>query len=57
MSILCQSDTEIIYSEKYSYRQTSNVNRTLLGNEIVHHSDVIEASPVRAALTTFYSST
>ena len=33
------------------YRQTSNTSRTLLGNEIVDHSDVVAASPVGAAPT------
>ena len=34
-----------------TYRQTSNVSRTLVGNKIVDHSDVVEASPVCAAPT------
>ena len=33
-------------------RQTSNVSRTLVGNDIVEHSDVAGASPVGAAPTT-----
>ena len=33
------------------YRQVSNINRTLVGNEIVVHSDVVGASPVSAAPT------
>ena len=33
------------------YRQTSNIRRTLVGNEIVDHSDVAGAS----APTTFHS--
>ena len=28
-----------------SYRQTSNISRTLVGNEIVDHSDAVGASP------------
>ena len=28
------------------YRQVSNIRRTLVGNEIVDHSDVVGASPV-----------
>ena len=35
-----------------SYRQTSNISRTLVGNKIVDHSNVVEASPVGAAPTT-----
>ena len=37
---------------QYTYRQTSNLSRTLIGNKIVHHSDVAGASPVGAAPTT-----
>ena len=34
------------------YRQISNIRCTLVGNEIVDHSDVVGASPVGAAPTT-----
>ena len=34
------------------YRQISNISRTLEGNAIVDHSDVVGASPVGAAPTT-----
>ena len=34
------------------YRQTSNISCTIVGNKIVHHSDVVGASPVGAAPTT-----
>ena len=34
------------------YRQVSNISRTLVGNWIVDHSDVVGASPVVAAPTT-----
>ena len=33
------------------YTQTSNISRTLVGNKIVDHSDVVGASPVGAAPT------
>ena len=33
------------------YRQVSNISRTLVGNKIVDHSDVVGASPVGAAPT------
>ena len=33
------------------YHKVSNIRRTLVGNKIVNHSDVVEASPVGAALT------
>ena len=34
------------------YRKISNIRRTLVGNNIVDHSDVVGASPVGAAPTT-----
>ena len=34
------------------YRKVSNISRTLVGNKIVDHSDVVGASPARAAPTT-----
>ena len=40
-----------------SYRQTSNTRRTLVGNKIVDHSDVVGALPVGAAPTTSSFST
>ena len=42
-----------MYPENYdfNYRQLSNVRRTLIGNLIVDHSDVVGASPVGAAPT------
>ena len=39
------------------YRKTSNVRRTLVGNKIVDHSDVVGASPVGTASTTSSFST
>ena len=39
------------------YRQTSNINRTLVGTKTVDHSDVVGASPVGAAPTTSSIST
>ena len=44
-------------SGQSDYRKTSNVRRTLGGNEIVDHSDVVGASPVGAAPTTSSFST
>ena len=38
-------------------RQVSNISRTLVGNKIVDHSDVVGASPVGAAPTTSSFST
>ena len=40
-----------------TYRQVSNIRRTLVGNKIVDHSDVVGASPVGAAPTTSSFST
>ena len=42
---------------KCKYRQVSNIRRTLAGNTIVDHSDVVGASPVGAAPTTSSFST
>ena len=39
------------------YRQTSNISRTSVGNEIVDHSDVIGALPVGTVPTTSSFST
>ena len=41
----------------FVYRKTSNISRTLVGNQIVDHSDVVGASPVGAAPTTSSFST
>ena len=40
-----------------TYRKTSNISRTLVGNEIVDNSDVVGASPIGAAPTTSSFST
>ena len=39
------------------YRQTFNISRTLVGNKIVDHSDVVGALPVGTAPTTSSFST
>ena len=39
------------------YRQISNISRTLEGNKMGDHSDVVGASPVGAAPTTSSFST
>ena len=36
---------------RYLYRQILNASRTLVGNNLVDHSEVVGASPVRAAPT------
>ena len=36
------------------YRQVYNIRRTLVGNKIDDHSDVVEASPVGATPTTIF---
>ena len=43
------NDTEIYWD--LTYCKTSNISRTLAGNIIVDHSDVVGASPVGAAPT------
>ena len=40
-----------------TYRKTSNISRTFIGNKIVDNSDVVGASPVGAAQTTSSFST
>ena len=40
-----------------TYRKVSNIRRTLVGNKIVDHSDVVGASPVDTAPTTSSFST
>ena len=40
------------YHKIVCYRKISNKKRTLVGNNIVDHSDVVGASPVGAAPTT-----
>ena len=44
-------------STHMDYRKVSNIRRTLVGNKIVDHSDVVGASPVGAAPTTSSFST
>ena len=44
-------------SVNHDYRQVSNIRRTLVGNKIVDHSDVVGAPPVGAAPTTSSFST
>ena len=41
----------------YVYRQVSNIRRTLVGNKLDDHSDVVGASPIGAAPTTSSFST
>ena len=52
------TDTDACQSlQSNAYGQISNIRRTLLGNKIVDHSDVVGASPVGAAPTTSSFST
>ena len=46
-----------VCQNKLTYRKTSTISRTLVGNKIVDNSDVVGASPVGAASTTFSFST
>ena len=43
---------DVVYGVDSIYRQVSNIRRTLVGNWIADHSDVVGASPVGAAPTT-----
>ena len=53
LSILHNLDeSRMKFPSNQNYRQTSNISRSLVGNDIVDHADVIGASPVRAAPTT-----
>ena len=49
--------TQLGVSSHNEYCQVSNIRRTLVGNKIVDHSDVVGASPVGAAPTTSSFST
>ena len=40
-----------MYVKEITYRKTSNIRCTLVGNKIVDHSDVVGAPPVSAAPT------
>ena len=51
-SLTCDSSINIL-----NYRETSNNRRILVGNNIVHHLDVVGASPVDSAPTTSSFST
>ena len=53
-SFLCNPNITMGATE---YRQVSNIIRTLVGNYIVYHSDVVGASPVGATPTTSSFST
>ena len=58
LTLIRQTSTEIrvwIYSD--IYRQTADISRTLVGNKIVDHADVVGTSPVGAAPTTSSFST
>ena len=45
------------YDPQLTYRKTSNISRTLVGNKIFDNSDVVGAAPVGAAPTTSSLST
>ena len=40
---------QLLWLQMFQYHQTSNIRCTSIGNEMVHHSDVVEALPVGAA--------
>ena len=47
----------VLVPDSFTYRQVSNIRRTLVVNTIVDNSDVVGASPVGAAPTTSSLST
>ena len=51
------ASTGEVWRDIEEYCQVSNIRRTLVGNLIVDHSDVVGASPVGAAPTTSSFST
>ena len=58
----CRANSEEHRDLVWTYRQTSNISLTLMGNKIVDHSDVVEnedvvGAPVGAAPTTYSFST
>ena len=53
----CLHEDHTVGTAYPEYRQTSNIRRTLVGNSIVDHSDVVGAAPVGAAPTTSSFST
>ena len=60
--ITVSGQANILYNEfqkimYLNYPKLSNISRTLVGNGIVDHSDVVGASPVSAAPTTSSFST
>ena len=48
----CFPNDYALHVSNGKYRQNSNINHTLVDNKIVDHSDVVGASPVRAAPAT-----
>ena len=56
MKILLEISLQLVPKDtirhKSTYRQTSNISLTLVGNKIVDHSDIVGAMPVGAAPTT-----
>ena len=54
---LTSEASEVHVAGPVHYRKTSNISRTLVGNKIVDHSDVVGAPPVGVAPTTSSFST
>ena len=53
VDIFDQASHYLYYAEsEMTYCKVSNIRRTVVGNKIVDHSDVVGASPVGAAPTT-----
>ena len=49
--VICKMSAILFWPQR-AYHQTSNMSRTLVGNTMVDHSNVVGASPVGAAPST-----
>ena len=56
-SLMDESFARSVCTDTRTYRKTSDISSTLVGNKIVDHSDVVGASPVGAAPNTSSFST
>ena len=53
--IMCAFYLDLKIVDFITYHQVSNIRCTLVGNQIVDHSDVVGASPIGAAPTNLHS--
>ena len=52
MEMSSAEGNHFVQASIYTYHETSIIRRTIVGNKIVDHSDVVGTSPVGAAPTT-----